>query len=282
MIVRSFLFTRKLEISLLINVVSFHETPQNRIILLGASNLTLSLRLVIHLMQQRSGGSSEILAAVGHGRAYGIFSEAVWRGLPGIAECGLWRQLRGMESRPAYALLTDIGNDILYGLPPAQVLQSVEACVERLQQQSAQIVVTGLPMTSIERLSERRFLLFRNLFYPSCRLPRNETVNRAWAVHDGLAAMAARRQFVLHEQKTEWFGMDGIHVNYWQREAYYRDIVRQFADSGANTGLCGDRRKFMLTWRQRPEFAFKTLFGHAIYRPQPSGSLADGSRVCKY
>lgn len=256
--------------------------PQNRLILLGASNLTLSLRLVIHLMQQCFGAPSEILAAVGHGRAYGIFSEAVWRGLPGIAECGLWRQLRETESRPAYALLTDIGNDILYGLPPEQVLQSVEACVERLQQQSAQIVVTNLPMASTERLSERRFLLFRNLFYPSCLLSRSETINRAWAVHDGLEVMAARRKFILHEQKPEWFGLDGIHVDYWQREAYYRDIVQQFADSGEKTGPLESQREFFLTWQQRPEFAFKTLFGRAIYRSQPSGLLADGSRVGKY
>jgi len=258
------------------------EIPKNRLILLGASNLTLSLRLVIHLMQQRFGAPSEILAAVGHGRAYGIFSEAVWRGLPGVADCGLWRQLRETESRPAYALLTDIGNDILYGLLPEQVLHSVEACVEGLQQQSVQIVVTGLPMTSIECLSERRFLLFRNLFYPTCRLLRNETVSRVWAVHDGLAAMAARRKFILHEQKPEWFGLDGIHVNYWQREAYYREIIQQFPDSGEKPGPQERQWEFFLTWQQRPEFAFKTLFGRAIYRPQPSGLLADGSRVCKY
>ncbi len=104
-------------------VASFREAPQNRLILLGASNLTLSLRLVIHLMQQRFGAPSEILTAMGHGRAYGIFSEAVWRGLPGIAGCGVWRQLRETESRPAYALLADIGNDIMYGLLPEQVLQ---------------------------------------------------------------------------------------------------------------------------------------------------------------
>lgn len=233
-------------------------------------------------MQQRFGALSEILAAVGHGRAYGIFSEAVWRGLPGIAECGLWRQLRETESRPAYALLTDIGNDILYGLLPEQVLQSVEACVERLQQQSAQIVVTNLPMESIERLSERRFLLFRNLFYPTCRLSRSETISRAWMAHDGLAAMAARRKFILHEQKSEWFGMDGIHVNYWQRETYYRDIVQQFPDSGEKLGALENHRGFFLTWQRRPEFAFKTLFGRAIYCPQPSGLLTDGSRAAKY
>ncbi|MBS0484089.1 MAG: hypothetical protein JSS06_02540 [Proteobacteria bacterium] len=262
--------------------VSFRETPQNRLILLGASNLTLSLRLVIDLMQQRFGGPSEILAAVGHGRAYGIFSEAVGRGLPGVADCGLWRRLAALEPRPSYALLTDIGNDIVYGLLPEQLLQSVERCIEQLQSQSAQIVVTGLPMASIDRLSERRFVFFRNLFYPSCRLSRNETISRAWAVHEGLREMAARRGLIVHEQKPGWFGWDGIHVHYWQRAAYYRAIVRQFPDSGGKPEFCDDQRKFFLSWQQRPEFAFKTLFGCAIYRPQPSGLLADGSRVCKY
>ncbi|NBQ69399.1 MAG: hypothetical protein EBU46_11445, partial [Nitrosomonadaceae bacterium] len=194
-----------------------NRPSQPRLILLGASNLTLSLRLVIHLMQQRFGAPSEILVAVGHGRAYGVFSQVVWRGLPGVADCGLWRQLSAMESRPSYALLTDIGNDILYELPVEQVLRSVERCIDQLQQQSAQIVVTNLPMASIERLSERRYTFFRNLFYPSCRLPRNETLSRARAVHAGLMDMAARRQFMLVEQEPSWFGPDGIHVNYWQR-----------------------------------------------------------------
>lgn len=258
------------------------ETPKNRLILLGASNLTLSLRLVIDLMQQRIGAPGEVLAAVGHGRAYGIFSQVVWRGLPGIADCGLWRQLSAMESRPVYALLTDIGNDIVYELMPEQVLRSVERCIEQLQRQSAQIVVTNLPMASIERLSKRRYTFFRNLFYPSCRLPRNETLSRARAVHAGLADMAARRQFILVEQEPRWFGPDGIHVNYWQREAFYRDIVRRFADSDAKQQFPGSKQAFSLSWQRRPEFAFKTVLGRAIHCPQPSGQLADGSSVGKY
>ncbi|MBS0299309.1 MAG: hypothetical protein JSR32_05165 [Proteobacteria bacterium] len=259
-----------------------HETPQNRLILLGASNLTLSLRLVIDLMQQRIGAPSEVLAAVGHGRAYGIFSQAVWRGLPGIADCGLWQRLAALELRPAYALLTDIGNDIVYGLMPEQVLQSVERCIEPLQRQSAQIVVTGLPMASIESLSERRYTFFRNLFYPSCRLSWHETISRAWAVHAGLADMAVRRKFTLYEQEPRWFGWDGIHVNYWQRAAYYRAIVQRFSDLGGKPALQEGRRRFFPAWRQRPEFAFKTLAGRAVYCQQPSGLLADGSRVGKY
>jgi hypothetical protein len=253
---------------------------ENRIILLGASNLTLSLRLVIHLMQQRVGGPSEILVAVGHGRAYGVFTQMLLRGLPGIANCGLWTQLAAAEPRPTYALVTDIGNDILFGRMPEQILRSVEWCIAQLQKQSAHIVVTNLPMASIESLSDWRYTFFRNIFYPSSRLPRNETVSRAREVYEGLIEMAARLHFNLSEQKPIWFGWDGIHVNYWQRKAFYQDVLRQFPECGESLSAA-DKPEFLLTWQRRPEFAYKTLLGHTVHCQQPSGQLADGSSICQ-
>jgi len=260
---------------------SYREMPKNRFVLLGASNLTLSLRLIIHLMQQRFGGPSEILAALGHGRAYGTFTQMLWRGLPGITNCDLWRQLDSIEIRPTYALLTDIGNDILYGLPPQQILRTLEWCINQLQNHSAQIVVTNLPMTSIKSLSERRYIFFRNIFYPSCQLSRDETISRAQIVHRGLVDMAAQRHFKLYEQEPDWFGLDGIHVNYWQRKAYYQDILRQFSDSGRQQEAMMGSQEFLLTWQRRPEFAYKTIWGRISNCQQPSGRLADGSLVCK-
>lgn len=262
----------------------FHTltSPRNRIVLLGASNLTLSLRLAIHLMQQRFGGAGEILAAAGHGRAYGVASQMMGRGLPGIADCGLWRQLDSMEPCPTYAVLTDIGNDILYEATPEQILRSVEWCIGQLQKHSAQIVVTNLPMASIEGLSERRYLFFRNIFYPFCRLPRNETVSRAQAVHSGLMDRATRCDFRLHEQEPGWFGLDGIHVNYWNRRAYYQHILEQFPLSADGQTGVENKKELLLTWRQRPQFACKTVMGRAICCRQPSGRLPDGSAVFKY
>lgn len=293
--------------------------PQNRIILLGASNLTLSLRLVTHLMQQRFSGPSEILAAVGHGRAYVVSSQAMSRGLPGIVECGLWRQLDTMRPCSTVALLTDIGNDILFGLAPELILRRVEWCIEQLQVQSAQIVVTNLPMASIEDLSERRYRFYRNIFYPFCRLPRSETVSRVRAVYQGLIDLASCRNFTLYAQEPVWFGPDGIHVHYWKRRAFYRNILAQFplrsdgqggveealdqAPSmarqahhernphlairpelvkGLNHDFIWSSEKWLLTWQQRPQFAYKTLLGREIHCQQPSGRLADGTTIFKY
>lgn len=300
-------------------MVSYRETPKNRIILLGASNLTLSLRLVIHQMQQRFDGPSEILAAVGHGRAYGVSSQMLSRGLPGIAASGLWLQLEATNPRPTYALMTDIGNDILYESAPEQILRQVEWCVKQLQKQSAQILVTNLPMTSIEDLSKRRYIFFRNIFYPFCRLSRDETVRRARAVHRGLIDMASRLQFKLYEQQSSWFGPDGIHVHYWKRHAFYRDVLEQFPSrsdrqdgvdespdhapslvrqahhesnshlavrpelvEGLNKNCHLGKKEWLLTWQRRPQFAYKTLMGREIHCQQPSGWLADGTTIFKY
>lgn len=255
---------------------------QNRIVLLGASNLTLSLRLAIQLMQRRVGSPSEILTAVGHGRAYGVSSQVMWRGLPGIAACGLWQQLDSMPQRPTVAMLTDIGNDILYGLPPEQILHSVEWCIGQLQHHAAQIVVTNLPIASIEGLSERRYTFFRTMFYSSSQMSRAQTVDCARAVHQGLTEMASRRHFKLYEQKPIWFGLDGIHIDYLQRQAFYQDIVQHFpqacapSDSGINQGM------ITLSWQRRPVFAYKTFLNRSIHCQQPSGQLTDGSTVCKY
>ena len=144
---------------------SLSKAPTNRIVLLGASNLTLSLRLIIQLMQHHFGGPSEVLVAAGHGRSYGQFSQVLVRGLPGITGCGLWRQFESADTQPTYALLTDIGNDIPYEYTPEQILAWVGRCVEQLQKNSAHIVMTNIPIESIERLPELRYKFLRNILY---------------------------------------------------------------------------------------------------------------------
>ncbi len=251
----------------------------NRIILLGASNLTLSLRLAIQAIQQRLDSPSEVLVAVGHGRAYGICSSIMQRKLPGILDSGLWTQLAVSEPLPSYALLTDIGNDILYELLPGQILSSIERCIDQLQQQSAQIVMTNLPLASIESLTERRYLFFRNIFYPFCQLSRDITVQRARELHAGLITLAARKNITLYEQDPHWFGPDGIHVDYWKRQAFYQNVAGYFHVSKPEAAKTNP---VSLAWQRRPTFAFKTLFGYDLHCPQPSGLLANGSSVCKY
>src|SRR5207245_935521 len=66
------------------------------------------------------GPDVEMLAALGHGRSYGAQSRLIVRTLPGILQSGLWRKLETLPVAPTRGLITDVGNDILYGFSAQQ------------------------------------------------------------------------------------------------------------------------------------------------------------------
>ena len=68
------------------------------------------------------------------------------RTLPGILESGIWRHLSTVPPSPTRALVTDVGNDILYGFGAEQTLAWVREAVDRLQSTTRDIVLTDLPM----------------------------------------------------------------------------------------------------------------------------------------
>src|SRR5436190_21759166 len=145
-------------------------TPTRRVILLGASNLTRSFPTVVATVRQTWSEPVEIMAAMGHGRSYGQDSSVLGKKISGIFPCALWQDLQNRQSLPTAALVTDIGNDMLYGVSTNQMLDWVERCLDRLAEAGATTIVTQLPAESIERLGERRFQFFRRLFFPRSKL----------------------------------------------------------------------------------------------------------------
>ncbi len=256
--------------------------PINRIVLLGASNLTLSLRTVIQLMQHRCGQPSDVLVAAGHGRSYGQYSQVLTRGLPGITSCDLWSHFESANTLQTYAFLTDIGNDIPYGYMPEQILEWVSWCIEQLQRKGAHIVMTNIPIASIESLSERHYKIIRAIFFPFSRLSRREVVDRARVVHRGLVDMASSKNVQFCEQEPVWFGPDVIHVLYWKREELYRRIFERLSVSSGAWEPVGGKAPHFSAWKQRPQFAYKKVLGRERRYQQPSGQLADGTAVSMY
>lgn len=256
----------------------------NRFVLLGASNLTMHLYTAIKYLQQRIGGPSDVLVAAGHGRSYGGFSQFMFRELPGILSSGLWERLESDNVLPTYAMLTDIGNDIPYGYSPEQILMWVNECVRRLQRQAVCIVITNIPIASIEAMPEWRYNMLRSIIFPNCQLIKDEVVERASVVHRGLLELASKHKIEIIEPSSEWFGMDAIHVRYWKRGVCYQRVTEGFSKSiGSAQHIITEGNSLkLLKWKQRPRFAYKKMLGLERYNPQPSGLLTNGTAVSLY
>jgi hypothetical protein len=196
-----------------------------RVVALGASNLTLGFPAVVSSARAAWGPKVEVLAALGHGRSYGAHSRVLFRRLPGVLESGLWPAL---ESRPQVAtrgLVTDVGNDILYGFSAAQTLEWVEEAVRRLSRVTRDVVVTDLPLDRIRRLSNAKFLVFRSVLVPSCRLSLTQVLDRAERVSEGLATLAAAAGSRLVRLDPTWYGFDPVHFRRSSMRAAWREIL---------------------------------------------------------
>jgi hypothetical protein len=165
------------------------------------------------------------MAALGHGRSYGVPSHLAFRTLPGILESGLWRDLESRPRVPTRGLVTDVGNDILYGFSAAQTLAWVAEAVRRLRSITEDIVVTDLPLASIRRLSSRKFLLFRSILVPSCRLSLAQVLDTAETVNAGLAELSTDEGAQFLRLKPEWYGFDPIHIRPSLWRAAWQEIL---------------------------------------------------------
>lgn len=248
-----------------------------RIVALGASNLTRGFQTIVSTARSVWGPEVEILAAFGHGRSYGAPSQFLFRTLPGILRSGLWAELERRPPMTTRALITDVGNDILYGFSVERTLGWVEEVLRRLARVTQDIVLTGLPLASIYRLSHIKFLAFRSMLVPSCRLTLGGVIEKAARVNDGLLALAHTYGAQFVQLPSIWYGFDPIHVrpSYW-RTAWQEILGECVLGSQESQSLLESARLYLM----RPER--RSFFGIEQVTPQSGVTLRSGGRVWLY
>lgn len=250
--------------------------PRARVVLLGASNLTRGVSIVVETARLALGSPLEIFVAMGHGRSYGKPSRILGRTLPGIVECDLWGALAERPPLPTFALVTDIGNDVAYGVDVDVIAGWVETCLGRLDDRGARTVVTALPLERLRRLSPLAFHVTRAIFFPSRSLTLAGSLAAADELDGLVRGLAATTGAGLAEQLLTWYGADPLHIR-------RRDIQPAWAQILANwDGIEVDRARGSLrrwaTIRTGTPRQWR-LWGVPLGRPQPCVRLSDGTAI---
>ena len=255
--------------------------PARRVVLLGASNVTGAIATILETALRFWEGPLDVLAALGNGRSYGLRKAWLGRELPGITSCGLWETWERRLPAPTAALVTDIGNDLLYEVPVPEILGWVEACVDRLQRADARVVLTALPLCNVAHVSPRTFTLIRSACFPRCRLGFAALVDRAQELDRQLRQLARARGLLLAEHRPEWYGLDPFHIRARHWPAAWREILspwsRQTPVPAVPPASFRNRLYLRLLAPER-----RWLFGWEQRRPQPAGRLPDGTTVALY
>ena len=248
-----------------------------RVVALGASNLTRGFQTVVSTANAVWGPDVEVLAALGHGRSYGAPSRIIFRTLPGILKSGLWAELERRPPLKTRGLVTDVGNDILYGFSVERTLGWVEEVLVRLSRVTKDIVLTDLPLASIYRLSNLKFLAFRSILVPSCKLSLAQVIDRSELVNEGLAKLAVAYDATFFQLDPAWYGFDPIHVRPSQwRPAWQRILGAQPAAKSDGRSVVESVKLYFM----RPERRW--LFGVEQWTPQSGLALPSGGQVWLY
>lgn len=251
-------------------------------IVLGASNVERGIATVVSVARDLFPGPIEFILACGHGRSYGMESSVLGRRLPGIAPCEMWSALADRPALPTFAVLTDVGNDILYGAPVERIAGWVDECLERLNAMDARIAIAGLPLAALETLPRWRFALLSRMLFPLHAVRFEQVRADAFALDEALRAIAARRGAGWIAPRAEWYGFDPIHIRRRVSRAAWGNF---FSAAGAPSETRKiDSRASLRQWlclkRLRP--ARRRMCGFEQRTPQPAGLLDDGSRVWLY
>jgi hypothetical protein len=253
----------------------------HRFVVLGASNLARGFPTVVETAQRAWGRQLEMFVALGRGRSYGRATRMLGRQLPGILECGLWRELAARSALPTTAVVTDIGNDLLYHEPVERIVGWVEACLDRLVALEARTVVTLLPIENLERLSQVRFQILRRIFFPNSRIGLAEVGRRARALNEGVRRLAEARGFGIVGPRAAWYGIDPIHIRSRHMTSAWREILTAEQHSpGTNERPRTSLARAVYLHSRTPFYRY--FLGFEQRRAQPSARLPGGTTISIY
>lgn len=194
------------------------------IVIIGASNVTLSLPVIWSTLTRSLQEPVRLMVTAGHGRSFGMPSTVFGRTLPSILECGLWNSLDQLDdASPMHAVVTDVGNDLLYGVDSKQIASWVNQTTDRLIEKHSSLVLTGLPIASLQDLSVRRFDFFRRLLFPQSSLTFQAALSEGVNLHHRILEQSELAGITSMTPEKHWYGFDPIHIRRrCRREAWNR------------------------------------------------------------
>lgn len=203
----------------------------SRVVILGASNISLGWPFLLQSLRTLFSAPLQIYTAHGMGRSYcGERSRFLFRQLPGILKSNLWEELpQRVPADPSpCVLITDLGNDLVYGRSPLDVATAAEECIDRLRSWDARcrIVVSRPPVESVHKVGWFRFLLCRLLLFPACPLSLAQAKAATAELDELLLAMACEQEVEIHKPAPADYGLDPIHVRRRCRLSAFRSMLQ--------------------------------------------------------
>ncbi|MGV7220420.1 MAG: hypothetical protein ACQ9MH_02695 [Nitrospinales bacterium] len=183
------------------------------IILLGASNLSRGYYGLTRCIKKNLHPQPVVfLNAIGPGRAYcargGVFNASY----PPIGSIPIVSELEKLGQNECHkiVLLSDIGNDIGYGIPAKKIIIELEKIVGKFEDMQADILICPIPSTLINKLTPQAFKFLKAIFFPRSEVTLSEALESIQKVNNFVKNDLCGRVTVINGLES-YISLDLIH-----------------------------------------------------------------------
>ena len=200
------------------NEASLNPKSPVLLVLLGASNLSRGcFAFVRHLKASLYPYTVEALIASGPGRGYVAPGGLLNINYPPICSSDIFEvaQKKSDSGYQVVALVTDIGNDIMYDVSAERLTEAIQQIFSRLQSMNAEIFYTTLPAAFEKKVHPVWFYILRSLLLPFSRVSYDQATAGIIAVNKSLRESASAHCHLIPDMDC-YLGYDEIHYG-WLR-----------------------------------------------------------------
>lgn len=198
---------------------------------MGASNLARGYSLLTrHISSCFGKNKVEFLNALGPGRGFcargGMFNFTY----PSIQDCRILdvAQKKSCDSR--VVLITDIGNDLMYGVSAGTLIESLDGLIDKALQWDAEVFLTSIHVNLKKDVSQTTFFILKSFFYPGSNITYEETDLFIKQVNGYLKEKAGKNERVHLISGMESFaGADKIHYSLLKTHSAWEKVVDEIA-----------------------------------------------------
>jgi hypothetical protein len=218
-----------------------------------------------------------------------------WR-LPAIQDAAWVEPWRRLSVARRFALVCDVGNDLMYGSNADQLTAWVLESTQRIGV-CDQLTLAGLPIERAEMLVPWQFELFKRCFFPGCDRKLDPLRSEAKVCDEQLAQWAKSMQWRWVQPPARWYGWDPIHLRRAVRQEAWRELMGLPEESVPTTSIDsiqGDRSFFKKIfsgttaslnrqWKAWNSMALEQTWGEwKLGHTQPIWSSSQGDTIAYY
>ena len=210
------------------NVSPLHPGPPVLLIFLGASNLSRGcFALSRHMKECLHPRPVQVLIASGPGRAYYASGGLLNVVYPPIQSSEIFEAAQNQSASGCrvVALVTDIGNDIMYGVSIEKVINTLQQVFDRLQSMKAEIFYTTLPVIFEKGDYPVWFCILRSLLFPRSTVAYDEATAGVTKVNQFLRKYDSEHSHLIPDM-DRYLGYDGIHYGWLRAHHAWSHVAR--------------------------------------------------------